>query len=221
MKKTFAVIGVGAFGLHVAKELIDLGADVLVIDINPEIISRVSSIATHAAIIDSTDPDALVDIGIKNIDHVVVAIGQDIEASIMTTLILKDLGVGFITVKVNNDYHAAVVEKLGADEIIRPQTEMGRRLAKRIISDSILEYLEISEHHSFVEMTPSEKICNIKLQDLTIRKDFNINIAAIRRQGSVFVPTADDEVLIDDVMMIIGENKAINKFERYLNNGNK
>ena len=114
-KKSFAVIGMGRFGQSVVKELIKKNADVLVIDKYPERIAKMSKIATYAVTLDTTDINALKEVGISSIDHVVVAIGKELQSSILTTLILKELGVEYVTVKVQNDDHAKVVSKLGAE----------------------------------------------------------------------------------------------------------
>jgi len=208
------VIGIGRFGESVARELISLGAEVLIIDSDPAIINRMSTIATYAMICDSTDLDAMKNIGIQNIDHVIVGIGHDVESSIMTTMILSDLGVKQITVKVDNDYHAKVVEKLGATEIIRPETAIGKRLARRIVSNNILEYLEVSSTHCFIEIivTKGSKIIGIPLSELDIRNKYEVNIIAFRRNQEIIIPKATDEMQEHDQLFLIGSNKAIAKF---------
>lgn len=218
IKKSFAVIGIGRFGESVARELIALGADVLVIDNDQAIINKMSSIATYAMICDSTDMDAMKNIGIQNIDHVIVGIGHDIESSIMTTMILSELGVKQITVKVDNDYHAKVVEKLGATEIIRPETQIGKRLARRIVSDNILEYLEVSTTHAFVEVvvTKGSKLIDIPLSELDIRNKYEVNIIAIRHKGEIIIPKANDRIFETDELFLIGSNKAIARFSNMM-----
>ena len=167
MKKSFAVIGLGSFGRSVALELVALEADVLCIDQNEDRINKIAKVAQNAVICDSTDEEALSDLGVGNIDHVIICIGNDVQASIMTTLIVKDLGVKKVTVKVLNEYHATVVERIGADEIIYPERQMGRRFARRIISDSILEVLELTKDFSYVEVsTPKKFIGKGMLQDV-------------------------------------------------------
>lgn len=212
MKKSFAVIGLGSFGRSVAEELIALEADVLLIDNREDRINKISKIAQNAVICDSTDEEALKDLGIGNIDHVVVCIGNDVQASILTTLIVKDLGVKQVTVKVLNDYHAKVVERIGAEEIIYPEKQMGKRFARRIISDSILEVLELTNDFSYVEVNTPEKFVGKTIIELDVRRNFGVNVVSVKRADTIITPTAAGEIEEGDVLMIVGSNKEIAKF---------
>src|SRR5690554_2637550 len=165
-RKTFAVIGLGQFGKSVLNELINLDYEVLAVDIKEERINEVASIASHAIICDTTDEEALINIGIKNIDHVVVAIGENVQASILTSLILKELNVKEITVKAQSDYHARVLNKIGITDIIHPEKDMGKKIARRISSRFISDQLELSQKHSLVEIKVSAKIIKRSLEEL-------------------------------------------------------
>lgn len=212
MKKSFAVIGLGSFGRSVALELVALDADILCIDHNEDRINKISKVAQNAVICDSTDEEALSDLGVGNIDHVVICIGNNVQASIMTTLIVKDLGVKKITVKVLNEYHATVVERIGADETIYPERQMGRRFARRIISDSILEILELTEDFSYVEVLTPKKFIGKTIIQLDVRRNFGLNVVSVKRSGEIITPTAAGQVQEKDVLMIVGSNKEISKF---------
>ena len=181
-RKSFAVIGMGRFGQSVVEELIRQDADVLVMDRDPERIAKMSKIATHAVTLDSTDIQALTEVGIKSIDHVVVAIGKDLQSSILTTLILKDLGVERVTVKVQDNNHFKIVEKLGADEIIQPEQQSGKRLASKIVSDNVLDYIDLNESHSFIVVNATAKIIDSTIINLDVRNRFKINVVA----GDIF-----------------------------------
>lgn len=215
-KKTFAVIGMGRFGQSVVTELIKKDVDVLVIDKDPERIAKMSKIATHAVTLDTTDVNALKEVGISSVDHVVVAIGEDIQNSILTTLILKDLGVKHVTVKVKNEDHAKVVMKLGADEVVQPEQQSGKRLASKIISDNVLEYIDLNESHSFIVVNVTEKIVDSTIINLDIRNKFKINVVAIRRNGDILIPTAEDVIEIEDKLLLIGHNDDLDKFNVWL-----
>jgi trk system potassium uptake protein TrkA len=215
-KKSFAVIGLGRFGQSVVEELIEKKADVLVIDNNPDRIAKMSKIATHAVTLDSTDTQALKEVGITNIDHVVVAIGKDLQSSIMTTLILKDLGVKFVTVKVQNQDHERVVQKLGADEIIQPEQQSGRRLAHKIVSDNVLDYIDLNKSHSFIVVNVTQKIIDSTIINLDVRNRFSINVVAIRRSGDIIIPNADTVLEKDDQLLLIGSNQDLDKFNAWL-----
>ncbi len=215
-KKSFAVIGMGRFGQSVVEELIKKDVDVLVIDKDPEVIAKMSKIATHAVTLDTTDTLALKEVGISSIDHVVVAIGEQLQSSILTTLILKDLGVNKITVKVQNEDHAKVVLKLGADEIVQPEQQSGKRLASRIVSNNVLDYIDLNESHSFIVVYATEKIIDSTIINLDVRNKFNINVVAIRRDGNIIIPTPADVIETNDQLLLIGKNTDLDKFNNWL-----
>ncbi len=215
-RKSFAVIGMGRFGQSVVEELINREADVLVIDKDPERIAKMSKIATHAVTLDSTDVASLKEVGISSIDHVIVAIGKDLQSSILTTLILKDMGVAQITVKVQNPDHAKVVDKLGADEIIQPELQSGKRLASKIISDNVLDYIDLNESHSFIVVSATSKIIDSTIINLDVRSKFNINIVAIRRNGDIIIPSPADALESGDSLLLIGSNNDLEKFNDWL-----
>lgn len=215
-KKTFAVIGMGRFGTSVTEELIARGADVLVIDKDEEKITQISKIATHAVVLNTSDIAALKEVGIQSIDHVIVAIGKDIENSILTTLILKELGVDKVTVKVQNEYHAKVVEKLGADELIQPEQQTGKRLARRIVSTNLLEYYDLNETHSFIVVGATKKIIDSTIINLNVRNKYGINVVAIRRAKDIVIPTPDEVITKGDQLLLVGSNTDLDKFTHYL-----
>jgi len=215
-RKSFAVIGMGRFGQSVVKELIRQEVDVLVIDKDPERIARMSKIATHAVTLDTTDIEALKEVGIGSIDHVVVAIGKDLQSSILTTLILKDLGVEQVTVKVQDANHMKIVEKLGADEIIQPEQQSGKRLASRIVSDNVLDYIDLNDSHSFIVVHATAKITESTIINLDVRNKFKINVVAVRRSGDIIIPDADTVIEKDDQLLLIGSNVDLEKFNSWL-----
>ena len=148
------------------------------------------NIATHAVIADSTDEKALKSLGIGNFDHVIVAIGDNIQSSILTTLILKELGVKKIIVKAQNDYHEKVLNKIGANQIVHPERDIGKRIAHKIASKNILDYLELSDEHSIVEMLAGKKMHGKTLVELNIRANYGCNVMAIKRGEDVIVSPA-------------------------------
>lgn len=215
-RKSFAVIGMGRFGQSVVEELIKKDVDVLVIDKDPERISKMSQIATHAVTLDTTDVQALKEVGITSIDCVVVAIGKDLQSSILTTLILKDLGVDTVIVKVQNADHAKVVEKLGADEIIQPEQQSGKRLASKIVSDNVLDYIDLNDSHSFIVVQAKKKIIDSTIINLDVRNRFKINVVAIRRGEDVIIPNADTMIEVGDQLLLIGNNADLDRFNTWL-----
>ncbi|GEN83977.1 ktr system potassium uptake protein C [Sporosarcina luteola] len=215
MKKEFVVIGLGRFGGSIVNELIALKADVMAIDISPERVEEFAQIATTAVAADTTDESALRSLGIRNFEHVVVAIGENIQASILTTLILKEVGVKKITVKAQNDYHEKVLRKIGADQVVHPERDMGKRIANNMVSNNILDYLELSDEYSIVEIRANEKIAGSTLIDLDIRAKYGVNIVAIKRQTQILVsPQAIEEIELNDILIVIGSDVDIHTFER-------
>lgn len=191
--------------------------DVLAIDINQQKINEFKNIASHAVIADSTDESVLKDLGINNIDHVIVAIGDNIQASILTTVILTDLNVKKITVKAQNDYHEKILKRIGADHVVHPERDIGRRLAHSLISSNILDYLELSEDHSMVEVKAGKNLVGKTLIELDIRANYGCNVVAIRRGKQMNVsPSAEDKLREDDVLVVIGADVDIYKFEKNL-----
>lgn len=219
MKREFAVIGLGRFGSSVCRELSAKGMDVLAIDLSESRISEFRNIASHAVIADATDEKVLKDLGIRNIDHVIVAIGEDIQASILTTLILKEFGIKKVTVKAQNTYHEKVLIKIGADQVIHPERDMGRKIAHNIISNNFIDLLELSDDHSIIEIKASRKMIGKTLVDLDIRKNYGCNVIAIKSKSTNELnisPLATDAIEEGDVLIVIGADEDISKFENRL-----
>ncbi|OIK11534.1 TrkA family potassium uptake protein [Bacillus sp. MUM 13] len=215
MKKEFAVIGLGRFGGSIVRALAEEGMEVLAIDTNEERVNEFALVASHAVIGDSTDENVLKSLGIRNFDHVIVAIGDNIQSSILTTLMLKEMGVENITVKAQNDYHERVLLKIGADRVVHPERDMGRRIAHNIVSNNVLDYLELSDEHSIAEIAASGKMTGKSVIDLDIRAKFGINIVAIKRGKEIIVsPLATDIFQNGDILIVIGADDDISRFER-------
>ncbi|KPH73937.1 TrkA family potassium uptake protein [Oceanobacillus caeni] len=216
-KKEFAVIGLGRFGGSICRELSFEGMPVLAIDIDVEKVNEFKNIASHAVILDSTDEDSLKDIGISNFEHVIVAIGENIQASILTTVILKDLGVSRVTVKAQNDYHEKILHKIGADRIVHPERDMGKRLAHNFISNNILDYLELSDDHSIAEVKVGRKMVGKSLAELDIRANYGCNVVAIKKGNEINVsPQANEALQTDDILIVIGADNDLSRFEKHL-----
>lgn len=220
--KQYAVIGLGRFGSSVAKALYDLNYDVMVIDMDEERIQENMNNVTHAVQADSTDEVALKSLGIRNFDVVVVAIGQNIQASILTTLIIKEMGIETIVVKAQNQLHAKVLYKIGATKVIFPERDMGVRVAHNLVTPNILDYIELSEEYSIVEILSSDIMAEKTLVDLNIRAKFGCNVMALKNENYINVsPSAQDKIKKGDIMVVIGHNKDLRKFEEYVMSGRK
>lgn len=217
MKKEIAVIGLGRFGGSIVMELSEMNVDVLVIDTDEARVNEYQDYYSEGIIGDSTDEAMLKSIGIDNYDNVIVAIGDNIQASILSTLILKDLGVKKVTTKAQNSYHGRVLEKIGADIVVHPERDMGRRIAHRLVSSSIVEYLEVSTSHSIIEYSANAKLENKRISDLNIREKFGISIIAINRDNDIIVsPDSQISILGGDILILIGSDQQLNHFEKVM-----
>ncbi|WP_091175521.1 TrkA family potassium uptake protein [Paenibacillus sp. 1_12] len=215
MKKQFAVIGLGRFGTSVAKTLSGLDFEVLAIDSSEQRIHEISSIVTHVVQADSTDEEALRALGLRNFDVVVVAIGDDIQASILTTIIVKEIGVPTVIVKAQNELHGKVLKKVGADKVIYPERDMGQRVAHHLISTNIIEYIELSEDHSIVELRASRAMIGKSLSQLNIRAKYGCNVIGIKTGAKMNIaPSADDLLDAEDILIIVGNNEDLQNFEK-------
>ncbi len=218
MNKEFAVIGLGRFGGSIVRELRELETDVLAIDVDEERVNEFADIATQTVIGNTTDESVLKNLGLRNFDNVIVAIGDNIQSSILTTLLLKDLGVKKVTVKAQSDYHARVLDKIGADVVVHPERDMGRRIAHRLVSSSVLDYLELSDEHSIVEIYATEKLANQSLLELDIRAEYGVSVIAIKRGNNLIVsPDPTVNIKDTDVLIVIGNDDDLTRFEKLLN----
>lgn len=213
----FAVIGMGRFGRSVATTLRQLGHQVLAIDKAEEPLSRVADEVTHAVQVDSTDAEALRGVGITNFDAVVVAIGNFIEESILTTLVLKELGCKKIVAKAVDERQGKVLERVGADVVVHPERDMGARIAHTLASPNVLDYLEVSPTFSIEELSISERMAGRTLGDLDLRKNYGISVLLIRRDGQLLIsPGAETPLQSGDVLVVVGENRQLTRLEASL-----
>lgn len=214
-RKQFAVIGIGRFGSSVASCLTSQGYEVLAVDRDEESVQKISEVVTHAVCVDTTDEEALNSLGIRNFDVVVVAIGEDVQASILTTLLLKEAGVGHIVAKAQNELHGKMLEKIGADRVIFPERDMGMRIAHSLVSSNVLEYIELSPDLSIVEVAVPRVMVGKALTDSNLREGYGLNLVAIKRCDAISVSPKPEEVFRQgDILFVIGENKGIRRLEQ-------
>jgi len=213
-KKQFVIIGLGRFGSSIAKTVYNLGHDVLAIDISEDKIQEIVDNVTHAVQLDATDENALRTLGIRNFDVAVVTIGSNIQASIMVTLLVKEMGVKYILAKGNSELQAKVLYKIGADRVILPEQDMGTRVAHNLVASNILDYIELSSEYSMIEIEPLKEWYNKSLKDTRIRADYGINVVAIKTEHNINVSPSADYVIKDkDVLVALGSSEDLGKFE--------
>ncbi len=220
MKQNYAIIGLGRFGGSICRTLIESGQEVLAIDSNEDRVNEYMNIATHAVVGNAQDEMTLKSLGIRNFDHVIVAIGEDIQASILVTLMVKEMGVPNILAKAQNEYHARVLEKIGADRVVHPERDMGVRIAHNLVSKNILDYVELSDDYSLAEIrVANPKFYDKTLGDLNFRRNYGLTVVGIRRaNGKVVVsPTADEIVQRNDNLLVIGETDDVDILDDKMN----
>ena len=225
--KQIAVIGLGKFGQSVAQTLSQKGKEVLAIDKDEERVRAVSELVSQAVELDSTDEKALRAAGVENVDAAVVAIGRDLEASIMVTLNLKEIGVKEIVAKAVSEMHGKVLRKVGATRVVFPERDMGVRIAHSLLSVSTLEQIQLSAEHSIVEIIAPSVFTGKTLKELMLRPQYGVDVITLRRkiptvtdkgvtgieEKLIVAPGASDAVNQGDVLVIVGSDDDIQKLQ--------
>jgi trk system potassium uptake protein len=212
-KKQYAVIGLGRFGTSVARRLQEAGQDVLGIDVNEERVEDAGLYVTHAVVADTTEEQTLKDVGIRNFDCVIVAIGSDMQSSILTVLLLKELGVKKVIAKALGKQHGQVLDKVGADWIIYPERDMGERVANQLLSPNLLNYIELSKEYNIEEIVIPSRMAEKSLRELDIRAKYNISAIAILRGADIIIsPSPDQIILKGDLLVLIGDKEDLARF---------
>ncbi|RED89226.1 potassium channel family protein [Cohnella phaseoli] len=210
MQKQFIVIGLGRFGSSLVRTLIQNGHEVLAIDKHEQPVQDISSIATHALQADCTDETVLRELGARNFLHAIVAIGEDLQASILTTLLLKELQIPQVTAKAKNEMHGHVLSKIGADHIIYPERDMAIRLGNQLSSDNLIDYIELSPDYNLVEIKAPPAMNGKSLKQLNIRAKYGCTIMAIKTGDQFNIsPKAEDEIYTGDILLVIGSNEDV------------
>ncbi|MFA6850308.1 MAG: TrkA family potassium uptake protein [Selenomonadaceae bacterium] len=212
--RQFAIIGLGRFGSNMAKALHKMGYEVLAIDKSMEKVQEFSNEFTHVVQADATDENALRALGILNFDVVVVAIGEDLQSNIMTTLQLKEIGAPYIVATARNTLQIKLLEKIGADRVVSPERDMARRVAYNLASTSVMDYIELSPQFSIVEITVPKAFLNKTLMESNIRAKYGINVVAIKRDENLIIsPLPTEKLQQGDIAIVVGSNDGINGLE--------
>ena len=205
--KQFVIIGLGIFGSSVATELYKMGHEVLAVDNRMDVVEDIADRVTHAVCADATDEAELRALGIENFDVAVVSIGTDLQASILATMLCKEMGVKYVLTKASSDMHAKVLQRVGADKIVFPEREMGERVAYNLVSTSILDFIELSPDYSMMEMRPKPEWVGKTLKELNLRARERINVVAVRSGEDVnAMPDMNTRIGANDVMLVVAQN---------------
>lgn len=214
MEKQFAVLGLGSFGYSVAVTLENMGCDVLVVDDSYEKIQDISDKVSYAIKADASDPDALQALGGRNLDGVVIALSENLEASIMATMICKEMEIPLVLVKAKDRLQGAILQRVGADRVVYPETEMGSRVAKNLVAKEFMDWIALSNDYSMVEIAVPEKWVGQNLMELKLRDRFGINVVGIIVNGKVDVTPDPQEALpAGGILIVIGSNDILEKFD--------
>ncbi|WP_446897185.1 potassium channel family protein [Clostridium sp. LBM24168] len=215
-KKQYIVIGLGRFGKSMAKTLCELGNDVLAVDSNEDNIQYISHYVTEAVQTDVTDEENLKALGAGNFDVAVIGIGNDIQSSVIVTLLLKEMGVKYVIAKANTELHAKILYKIGADKVVFPEKDTAIRVAHNLVSSNILDFIELSSEYRLTEILCMKEWIGRDLRHLDIRARYGINIIAIKRNNKINVSPASDFVLLEgDIIIAIGGQKEIEELEKH------
>ncbi|MDO7788467.1 potassium channel family protein [Desulforamulus aquiferis] len=212
--KQFAIIGLGRFGTSVATTLINMGYEVLGIDVNEERVNELGDKLTQAVKVDAIDEPVLKALGIRNFDVVVVAIGKNIQANILVSVMLKEMGVNKVVAKAQTDLHGKVLERVGVDKVVYPERDMGIKVAQALVSKNIMDQIALSPEHSLVEMAVPPDFINKSLEKSNARQKYGVSILAIRRGVEIIISPHPSQVMLEgDILVVIGKNEKLQKFE--------
>ena len=212
MNKTFAILGLGKFGMSVARSLMRDGGEVLVADNSEEVINQISGEVTYAMTCDLTNADAIRDLGISNFDVVVVCMAQSFEASVMCVVVAKELGVPYVMAKASSHRTGDILKRIGADQIIYPEEETGIRIAKKLTSNDFLEFFDISENLCLIEMKVPKDWVGKTLMELDLRKRFKMNVVAVSDDNNEMSHMDPAHPLsANETLLVITEKKDLKK----------
>lgn len=212
MKKQFAVFGLGSFGVSVAVTLQRLGCEVIAVDHDRERVDEIADQVSYAMRADIGDPEVIRSLGGRNLDGMVVAAAESMEASIMATLMAKEVGIPYVICKARDELHGEVLKKIGADAIIFPEEEMGKKVAKNLMSANLTDWIALSPDYSVAETVVPKAWIGKTLKELDVRKNYDVNVAGIKEGDRVEI-TPDPDIPLSEkmILMLIGSNEALEK----------
>ena len=213
--KSYIVIGLGLFGAETARKLCALGGEVLAMDIRSDLVNQVANDVTHAVVGDAQDKEVLRALGAGSFDCAIVAIGDDLAASVLTVMNLKELGVPYVVCKAHDETHRRVMEKLDVDRVVIPEYEFAAKLARSLSSHNVLDYIELSEDYGILEVPAPKGWIGKTILELDVRAKLGVNIIAVENEHTTNVsPSANYKIAAGDVMVVLGDNKALEAVQK-------
>jgi len=230
-RQYFVVVGLGTFGLTVASELLKKGCQVTAIDKDEKKVELASEFAIDVIIADGRDKKPLEEAGVSSADAAIVSIGEDLEASFLVTLHLKELGIDWIVTKASSSSQGEILEKIGADRIIYPEEEMAKKLADQLVNPSIINYLQLNDKVGIMESETPDPFVGKTPKGLSLRNKYGLNLIAVKRkvkeknaaevvEDLIVVPSSDEKIKEGDTLIVIGDQKALEKFKKMQRTGN-
>lgn len=214
MMKQYAIIGLGRFGSSLATTLYEMGYDVLAIDKNEEKVQEIAEKVTYAVQADGSDENVLKSIGVRNVDVVIISIASDLQASVLATLHAKEFGIKNVYAKAKDAQHSKVLMKIGADRVFLPEKDMGVRVAHQLVSNNILEMIELDPDHSIIEINAFDNWQGRSVGELDFRAKYGINIIAIKKDRKLNLsPNANDIIENGDILVVIGDNNSVGNLQ--------
>ncbi len=222
----FVVIGLGVFGRQVALTLAQEGAEVIAVDADMEKVEEIHDYVAYSVKLDSTDPASLRSLGLKDMDAAVVAIGENFEANLLTAAYLKQMGIGKVITRAANPIHRRILERIGADEIISPEDEIGRKTAHRLLKPHLVDYLEVTEDYKMIRVETPEEFIGKSLSEIDLRRNYQVNVISINEKvvtqdddkesveevTKVAIPHGGTALEENTILIIVGKEEAINNF---------
>lgn len=213
--KTYLVIGLGRFGSALARQLCLLGAEVLAMDVRSDLVQQLANDVTHAVVGDAQDKEVLRSLGVRNFDCAVIAIGDNLGASVLVTMNLQELGVPYIVCKAHDETHRRVLEKLGVNRVVIPEQEHAQRLGRSLHSHNVLDYIELSADYGILEVPAPKSWIGKNLRELNVRAKLGVNIIAVENGKTTNVsPSADYQIKEGDIMVVLGDNYALEAVQK-------
>ena len=213
--KSYVVIGLGRFGRTLARQLCKLGAEVMAMDLDNDLVQQVAEDVTHAVVGDSQDKDVLRALGVRDFDCAIVAIGSNLAASVLTVMNLQELEVPYIICKAHDETHSRVLQKLGVNKVVIPEQENAARLARSLNSHNVLDYIELSEDYGILELPAPMSWIGRSLKELHIRAKLGVNIIAVENgQKTNVSPSADYVIGEGDIMVVLGDNYSLEAVQK-------
>ena len=214
LNKTYAIFGLGRYGISVAKELVRNGAEVIAVDSNENIVNSLVNELPFCKCADTTNKEVLTKLGIASVDTVIVAMAGNIEASVMTVLLCKELGVPNVIAKCSNDMHYKILTKVGADKVVFPEKESGTRQAKNLLSSGFMDVIELSTEVSMIELDVKKEWIGKNLLELNLRKKYSINVIAVKDDNKIEIDIDPNVPLTDKMkLIVIGKTSKLSKIK--------